>query len=59
MTSTAALRLSQTERTISFTLTLPRLRISPVPRAKRAAAPTAGRPYRLNEAAFFIQRPLI
>lgn len=59
MTNTAALRLAQTERTISFTLTLPRLRISPVPRAKRAAAPIAGRPHRLSEAAFFTQRPLI
>lgn len=58
MANTAALRLSQTDRTISFTLTLPRLFRVPALRADRAADLNAERPYHLDEAAFFAQRPL-
>lgn len=57
--STAALRLCQTERTISFTLTLPRPHLRPLFRAKPSAALHPERAYTLNEAAFFAQKPLI
>ena len=59
MSSPAALRLCQTERTISFTLTLPRPRLRSPFRAKPSAALRPERAYTLNEAAFFAQKPLI
>ena len=59
MNSTAALRLCQTERTISFTLTLPRPRLRLPRREKPAAALRPERTYTLSDAAFFAQKPLI
>lgn len=60
MSTAAVLRLARTERTISLTLTLPRpaFRLRRRPAPKGTAART-DRPLGLNEAAFYIQRPLI
>ena len=56
MTDTAALRLDRTERTISFTLTLPRPRLRPRQHRREIRRE---RVYTLGEAAYFTQRPLI
>lgn len=58
MTTTAFLSLRQTERTVSFTLTLPRFHPGRK-RRRTAALPLREQPHTLSEAAFRIQRPLI
>ncbi len=58
MTNTAAIQLRQTERAITFTLTLPRpwARRRPLP---KVVEPRRERPFGLTEAAYAAQRPWI
>lgn len=55
MTNTAIFQVTQTERRIAFTLSLPRLRLHPRRRLKPMAERT-GRPFGLAEHAYLSQR---